>query len=104
MVAGLGEILYPAKSFSYTVYAPPLVSHLLLLSMPAYKNLISHSHMQLALFPFFLSAQFKVYIRKLLPSGLADEHCIACNTVAYYAVAAIAHWDWPRTGLIYLTS
>ena len=59
--------------------------------MLAYK--ISHSRMQIC--PFFSSAQVKVHVRKLLPSGLADEHSKVRNTVAY-AVAAIAHWDWPE--------
>ena len=59
--------------------------------MLAYK--ISHSRMQIC--PFFPSAQVKLHVRKLLPSGLADEHSKVRNTVAY-AVAAIAHWDWPE--------
>lgn len=46
-------------------------------------------------FIFSQFAQVKVHVRKLLPSGLADEHSKVRNTVAY-AVAAIAHWDWPE--------
>lgn len=39
--------------------------------------------------------QVKVHVRKLLPSGLADAHSKVRSTVAY-AIAAIAHWDWPE--------
>lgn len=43
-----------------------------------------------------LKIQVKIHVRKLLPSGLADDHSKVRNTVAY-AVAAIAHWDWPES-------
>ena len=43
----------------------------------------------------FHMLQVKASIRKLLPSGLGDDHSKVRSTVAY-AIAAIAHWDWPE--------
>ena len=42
-----------------------------------------------------LQHEFKVKIKQLLPLGLADQQSKIRVTVAY-AIATIAHWDWPE--------
>ena len=59
------------------------------------KILISFKNKKLH-FHHWLILQAKIEIRRILPAGLSESISKVRSSVAY-AVAAIAHWDWPES-------